>query len=225
VRIDVFTLFPEWFGWMRSSRPFVNATREGGLDVRAYSFRPTTPLGQGQVDDSPYGGGPGMVVRVDVVAAALASVYRVDPETVRDSRRVVVLTPRGRRFSDALAREYATGRDMVLLCGRYEGFDERVHTCLAGEELSLGDFVLAGGEVAAMAVIEAVARRVPGALGNVESLEAESFSPALRGGVEHPHYTRPAVWRGHAVPPTLLSGDHAAIARWRAERVRPRRGA
>jgi len=109
----------------------------------------------------------------------------------------------------------------VLLCGRYEGFDERVHRVLAGEELSLGPFVLAGGEIAAMAVVDAVIRRLPGALGNADSLHGESFSEGLGGGLEYPHYTRPAEWRGHGVPEVLLSGDHGAIARWRSERVLP----
>jgi tRNA (guanine37-N1)-methyltransferase len=221
LRIDVLTLFPEWFEWMRASRPFANAQRAGELQVECFSPRDTTPLGQGQVDDSPYGGGPGMVIRVDVVAAAVEERYGVPAERLRDERRVVVLTPRGRPFSDVVAREYASGGDLLLLCGRYEGFDERVHEHIASEELSLGPFVLAGGEIAAMAVIDAVARRLPGALGNAESLTGESFSEGLGGGLEHPHYTRPADWRGHAVPATLLSGDHGAIARWRAERVRP----
>jgi tRNA (guanine37-N1)-methyltransferase len=223
VRIDVLTLFPEWFEWMRGSRPFANAARAGELEVDCFSPRDTTPLGQGQVDDSPYGGGPGMVIRVDVVAAALEARYGVSAEHVRDERRVVLLTPRGRPFSDPVAREYAAGGDILLLCGRYEGFDERVHEHIATEELSLGPFVLAGGEIAAMAVIDAVARRLPGALGNADSLQGESFSEGLGGGLEYPHYTRPAEWRGHGVPPTLLSGDHGAIARWRAERVRPPR--
>ncbi|HMM48793.1 MAG TPA: tRNA (guanosine(37)-N1)-methyltransferase TrmD [Miltoncostaeaceae bacterium] len=221
MRIDVLTLFPEWFGWMRASRPFANAARSGALTVECFSPRDTTPLGQGQVDDSPYGGGPGMVIRVDVVAAALEHRYGVSAERVREHRRVVVLTPRGRPFHDRVAREYADGPDLLLLCGRYEGFDERVHEHLASEELSLGPFVLAGGEIAAMAVIEAVARRLPGALGNAASLEGESFSEEFAGGLEYPHYTRPAVWREWAVPDTLLSGDHGAIARWRRERVRP----
>ena len=215
------TLFPEWFDWIRTSRPFANAARAGELEVECFSPRDTTPLGQGQVDDSPYGGGPGMVIRVDVVAAALEARYGMTAERVREGRRVVVLTPRGRPFSDPVAREYAAGGDVLLLCGRYEGFDERVHEHLASEELSLGPFVLAGGEIAAMAVIDAVARRLPGALGNAESLAGESFSEGLGGGLEYPHYTRPAVWQGHEVPATLLSGDHGAVARWRAQRVRP----
>ena len=224
MRIDVFTLFPDWFDWMRRPRHLANAALTAGLDVRCFSPRDYTPLRQGQVDDSPYGGGPGMVLRVDVMAAALEAVYSEPAERVKDQRRVAVLTPRGRPFTDAVARELAAEPELVLLCGRYEGFDERVHRVLANDELCLGPFVLAGGEVAAMAVIDAVARRLDGALGNAESLEAESFSEGLGGRVEHPHYTRPAEFLGHEVPPVLLSGDHGAIARWREEHLRPPRG-
>ncbi len=223
MRIDVFTLFPEWFDWMRRPRHLANAALHSGLEVRCFSPRDTTPLRAGQVDDAPYGGGPGMVLRVNVMAAALAAVYGGPPGAVRDARRVVVLTPRGRPFTDAVARELASEPELVLLCGRYEGFDERVHTELAGDEICLGPFVLAGGEVAAMAIIDAVGRRLGGALGNAQSLDAESFSEGLGGGVEHPHYTRPAEFLGATVPPVLLSGDHGAIARWRAERVLPPR--
>ncbi|MGD9571682.1 MAG: tRNA (guanosine(37)-N1)-methyltransferase TrmD [Thermoleophilia bacterium] len=225
MRIDVFTLFPEWFDWMRRPRHLANASLTAGLEVRCFNPRDTTPLSHGQVDDAPYGGGPGMVLRVDVVAAALSAVYGGPAEQVRDARRVVVLTPRGRPFSDAVAEELAAEPEVALLCGRYEGFDERVHTVLANDELCLGPFVLAGGEVAAMAVIDAVARKLEGALGNSASLHAESFSAGLGGGVEHPHYTRPASFLGHEVPPVLLSGDHGAVDRWRAERVLPPRTA
>jgi tRNA (guanine37-N1)-methyltransferase len=224
VRIDVLTLFPEWFDWMRRPRHLANAALHAGLELRCFSPRDTTPLSHGQVDDSPYGGGPGMVLRVDVMAAALEAIYGEPADRVRERRRVVVLTPRGRPFTDAVARELAAEPELVLLCGRYEGFDERVHTRLANDAISLGPFVLAGGEVAAMALIDAVGRRLQGALGNAESLLAESFSEALGGGVEHPHYTRPAEFMGEGVPPVLLSGDHGAIARWRAERVVPPRG-
>lgn len=219
MRIDVFTLFPEWFDWMRRPRHLANAALSAGLELRAFNPRDTTPLPHGQVDDAPYGGGPGMVIRVDVMAAALEAVYGQPAGRVRDGRRVVVLTPRGRQLTDALARELADEPALALLCGRYEGFDERVHDDLASDAISLGPFVLAGGEVAAMAVIDAVGRRLPGALGNAASLEGESFSEALGGGLEHPHYTRPAEFRGRRVPDVLLSGDHGAIARWRAERV------
>ena len=217
----MFTLFPEWFDWMRRPRHLANAAEVAGLELRCFSFRDTTPLPHGQVDDAPYGGGPGMVIRVDAVAAALEAVYGEPAETVRDRRPVTVLTPRGRQFSDGVARELASVEELVLLCGRYEGFDERVHDHFASDAISLGPFVLAGGEVAAMAIVDAVGRRLPGALGNAESLDQESFSPALGGAVEHPHYTRPAEFRGWGIPQVLVSGDHAAIERWRAEHVRP----
>lgn len=219
--VDVLTLFPEWFDWMRRPRHLANAAAVAGLSVRCFNPRDYTPLGQGQVDDSPYGGGPGMVLRVDVMAAALEAVYGVPAETVRDTRRVVVLSPRGRPFTDAVARELAVLPDLTLLAGRYEGFDERVHEYLANDCISLGPFVLAGGEVAAMGIIDAMARRLPGALGNADSLARESFSPGLDGQVEHPHYTRPAEFRGWGVPPTLRSGDHGRIEEWRRSAIRP----
>jgi tRNA (guanine37-N1)-methyltransferase len=225
VQVDVFTLFPEWFDWLRRPRHLANAALSADLELRCFSLRDSSPLPHSQVDDAPYGGGPGMVIRVDVVAAALEAVYGVPAETVREGRRVTVLTPRGRQFNDEVAREYAELDDLTLLCGRYEGFDERVHAHLAGDALSLGPFVLSGGEAAAMAVVDAVARRLPGALGNAESLERESFSPALGGRVEHPHYTRPAEFRGWDVPGVLLSGDHGEIARWRERHTLPPAGA
>lgn len=219
MRIDVFTLFPEWFDWMRKPRHLTQAGELAGLEIRCFSYRDYSSLPNRQVDDAPYGGGPGMVLRVDVVAEALEAVYREPADQVRDRRRVAVLTPRGRRFDDAVAREFAKLDELVLLCGRYEGFDERVHEHLAGDAICLGPFVLAGGEVAAMAVIDAAARRLPGALGNPESLDRESFSEALGGGVEHPHYTRPLDYRGWGVPDVLRSGHHAQIERWRQEHI------
>jgi tRNA (guanine37-N1)-methyltransferase len=217
MQIDVFTLFPEWFDWMRRPRHLANATGGEQLELRCFNFRDYTPLPAGQVDDSPYGGGAGMVLRVDVVASALEAVYGCAADAVKDERHVVVLTPRGRTFSDAIVREYAGIERLTLLCGRYEGFDGRVHEHLASDELSIGGFVLAGGETAAMAVIDAVVRRIPGALGNADSLEHESFSPTLGGRVEHLHFSRPAEFRGWAVPDVLLSGNHGAVARWRDE--------
>ncbi len=224
--VDVITLFPEWFDWMRRPRHLTNAAEISGLDIRCFNPRDHTPLGQGQVDDSPYGGGPGMVLRVDVIAAAMEAIYGMPAERVRDTRRVVVLSPRGRPFTDTIARDFAALPGITLLSGRYEGLDERVHEHLANDCVSLGPFVLAGGEVAAMAMIDAMARRLPGALGNAESLHRESFSPGLEGRVEHPHYTRPAEFRGWGVPPVLLSGDHGAIEDWRRSQVRaaPRAG-
>lgn len=221
MRIDVFTLFPEWFDWLHRPRHLANAVVSAGLDVRCFSYRDHTPLAAGQVDDAPYGGGPGMVLRVDVVARALEAVYGVDALRVRDERPVVVFTPRGRLFTDAVARELAELPALTLLAGRYEGFDERVHELLASDAICIGPYVLSGGEIPAMAVIDAVGRRLPGALGNAASLDTESFSEALGGGTEHPHYTRPASYRGHEVPSVLLSGDHGAVARWRAEHSGP----
>jgi len=211
VQIDVFTLFPEWFDWMRHPRHLVNTD----LELRSFNFRHYTPLAAGQVDDAPYGGGPGMVLRVDVVASALAAVYATDPDAVRRQRRVVVLSPRGRQLDDPMVRELADAPALTLLCGRYEGFDERVHELLASEVICTGPYVLAGGEIPAMTIIDAVGRHLPGALGNQESLDDESFSLALGGRTEYPHYTRPAEFLGAGVPDVLLSGDHGAIARWR----------
>lgn len=215
MRIDVVTLFPEWFAWLAEARHLANASASGDFHVETVDLRASTPLTGGQVDDSPYGGGPGMVIRVDVVAAALEARYAMPAPEVREHRRVIVLTPRGRPFTDAVARELAELSDLTLLCGRYEGFDERVHTGLSNDAISLGPFVLAGGEIPAMAIIDAVGRRLPGALGNAESLDAESFSPGLSGRTEYPHFTRPSSFNGWEVPAILRSGDHGAIARWR----------
>jgi len=221
MRFHVFTLFPSWFDWMRAARHVVNASESDELQLLCHDLRTHTPLRAGHVDDAPYGGGPGMVIRVDVVAAALEGVFGVPAERVRETRRVCVLTPRGRQLFDAVAGEFAGEDELVLLCGRYEGFDERVHDHLASDAISIGPYVLAGGEVAAMVVIDAVTRRLPGALGNAASLDRESFSEALAGGTEHPHYTRPAEFRGWAVPEVLLSGDHGAVERWRVAHAGP----
>ncbi len=225
MRIDVFTLFPGWFEWFRGQRHVANALALGhGLEC--VDMRATTPLSAGRVDDTPYGGGAGMVIRVDVVAAALADRYGRDPVEVRTRRRVIALAAGGRRFDDALASELAAEPALTLLCGRYEGFDDRVHEHLASDVVSIGPYVLSGGELAAMVVCDAVIRKLPGALGDEHSAVEESFSEALEGAPEYPHYSRPPVWRGHAVPDVLLSGDHARIREWRRERSRERgRGA
>jgi tRNA (guanine37-N1)-methyltransferase len=222
LRIDVFTLFPEWFGWLREQRHVRNA-EELGHELRTVDMRATTPLPAGKVDDTPYGGGAGMVIRVDVVEAALGARYGIDPVELPAERRVIALAAGGRRFDDALAAELAGETELTLLCGRYEGFDERVHEHLASEVVSIGPYVVSGGELAAMVVCDAVVRKLPGALGHAESAREESFSRALEGGPEYPHYTRPARWRGHAVPEVLVSGDHARIRAWRIERSRERR--
>jgi tRNA (guanine37-N1)-methyltransferase len=172
------------------------------------------------VDDTPYGGGAGMVLRIDVVCAAVEAVFEGPAEQVKEGRRVVELTPTGRQLDDALAAELA-GPDLVLLCGRYEGIDERV-THLVSDRVSIGPYVLTGGEVPAMAVLDAVVRKLPGAVSNPESVVSESHSDELEGGGEYPQYTRPAAFRGWTVPEVLLSGDHGAVARWRAEQVEKR---
>jgi tRNA (guanine37-N1)-methyltransferase len=214
VRIDVFTLFPHWFDWFVEQRHVRNAL-DGPLELERIDLRATTPLKAGQVDDTPYGGGAGMVVRVDVVEAALRQRYGGDPVDPRPGRRVVALDAGGRQFDDALASELAAAPELTLLCGRYEGFDERVKEHLATDVVSIGPYVLAGGELAAMVVCDAVIRKLPGALGHADSALEESFSTALGGAPEYPHFTRPVEWRGHRVPDILLSGDHARIESWR----------
>ena len=221
MRIDVFTLFPGWFEWFREQRHVQNALGLGhGLDV--VDLRATTPLRAGQVDDTPYGGGAGMVIRVDVVEAALRARWGADPLEDRRDRRVIALAAGGRRFDDALADDLAGEREIALLCGRYEGFDERVHDQLATDVVSIGPYVLAGGELAAMVVCDAVVRKLPGVLGHEDSAVEESFSAALEGSPEYPHYTRPAEWRGHGVPAVLRSGDHARVRAWRLGQSRDR---
>ena len=219
--IDVFTLFPDWLGRFAEQRHVANALAAGHT-LEAVDIRASTPLGAGQVDDSPYGGGAGMVIRVDVVEAALQARYDADPVELPGQRRVIALAASGRQFDDALAAELAAEPALTLLCGRYEGFDERVHEQLASDVVSIGPYVLAGGELAAMVVCDAVIRKLEGALGHADSAVEESFSPALDGAPEYPHYTRPAEWRGHSVPEVLLSGDHARVREWRLEQSRER---
>jgi tRNA (guanine37-N1)-methyltransferase len=217
LRIDFFTLFPEWFDWFQGQRHVSNAA-QAGLELRFFHYRDTTPLTGGQVDDAPYGGGAGMVLRVDVVDAALRAAY----EREGSPSRVILLTPSGRQFDEALAHELASEPDLALLCGRYEGVDERVRDHLATDAISVGPYVLSGGELAAMIVADAVIRKLPGALGHAESAVEESFSEALEGAPEYPHYTRPASYRGWDVPEILLSGDHERIRDWRLARSRER---
>jgi len=213
VRLDVFTLIPGAFAWLRERRP-VAAVLGTELELRVLNFRDTTPLSAGQVDDNPYGGGPGMVLRVDVVAAAFDAVYGGVP-----SHRVVALSPQGRQLDQELVEELAVEEALTLLSARFEGFDQRILDNLCTDVVSFGPYVLSGGEIPALAVIDAVARRLPGAL-TEGSGEVESFSAALDGGLEYPHYTRPAEFRGWEVPEILLSGDHGRIADWRREHVR-----
>ena len=217
MRIDVFTLFPEHFDWFLRQRHVSNAL-SGGSELRFRNYRDTTPLSAGQVDDAPYGGGAGMVMRVDVVDTALEAAYG----SARDGVRKIALAPSGRLFDEALASELAGEEHLALLCGRYEGFDERVVEHLADESISIGRYVLAGGELPAMVVCDAVLRKLPGALGDAESAVEESFSTALEGAPEYPHYTRPASYRGWEVPEVLLSGNHAKVREWRLAQARRR---
>jgi tRNA (guanine37-N1)-methyltransferase len=221
VKIDVFTLFPAWFDWFKGQRHVRNAL-DLGHELGFTDLRAATPLKAGQVDDTPYGGGAGMVIRVDVIEAALRARYGVDPLELPARRRMVALAAAGRRLDDALVAELAAEPELTLLCGRYEGFDERVHEQLASDVVSIGPYVLSGGELAAMVVCDAVIRKLPGTLGHEESALEESFSEALQGAPEYPHYTRPFEWRGHRVPEILLSGDHARVREWRHERSRKR---
>ena len=214
--LDVFTLFPEHFEWFRGQRHVANALAAGN-ELRLFNYRETTPLGAGQVDDSPYGGGAGRVMRVDVIDAALEAAYGGG-----ERPRIVALTAAGRQFDERVAIELASAPQLALLCGRYEGFDERVVEHLADEAISIGPYVVAGGELPAMIVADAVLRKLPGALGDAESAIEESFSEALEGAPEYPHYTRPPEYRSWAVPEVLLSGDHAKVREWRRARSRER---
>ena len=221
MEIDVFTLFPEWFEWFETQRHVRNALTEGHR-LGYVNYRDHTPLTGGQVDDTPFGGGAGMVLRVDVVEAAMRARYDVDATEVGRRRRVIALTPGGRVLDDALVDELAAEPRLTLLCGRYEGFDERILDHFATDRVSIGRYVLAGGELAAMVVCDAILRKQPGALGHAESALEESFSAALEGAPEYPHYTRPAQYRGWDVPEILLSGHHANIREWRLEQARRR---
>jgi tRNA (guanine37-N1)-methyltransferase len=213
MRIDVFTLVPHAFAWLTEQRP-VAAVLGTELELRLFNYRDTTPLRAGQVDDEPYGGGSGMVLRVDVVAAALDAVYG-------DAlpRRVVALSPQGRALTQAIVEGLAAEDEVTFLSARFEGFDERIVEHLATEAVSIGPYVLSNGDLPAMVLLDAVARRLPGALAE-GSGELESFSEELGGGLEYPHYTRPAEFRGWSVPDVLLSGDHGKIDAWRREHVR-----
>jgi tRNA (guanine37-N1)-methyltransferase len=216
MRIDVFTLVPHAFAWQCEQRP-VAAVLGTELELRLLNYRDTTPLRAGQVDDEPYGGGAGMVLRVDVVAAALDAVYGGEPE-----HRVVALSPQGRQLTQPIVEELAGEEQLTLLSARFEGFDERIVAHLASDAISIGPYVLSGGELPAMVLLDAIARRLPGALGSEESGLLESFSAKLDGGLEYPHYTRPAEFRGWRVPDVLLSGDHGRIEEWRRRESRQR---
>ena len=216
MQIDVFTLLPHAFAWLTEQRPLA-AVLGSELDLRFLNYRDYTPLAGGQVDDEPYGGGVGMVLRVDVVWAALEAVYGEESE----GRRVLAFSPQGRQLDQTLVDELAQEDRLTLLSARFEGFDERILEHVATDTVSIGPYVLSGGELPAMVLLDAVGRRLPGAI-REESGAVESFSEALAGGLEFPHYTRPAEFRGWRVPDVLLSGNHARIESWRLERSRER---
>lgn len=204
MRIDVFTIFPEMVSGFAAQSLLGRATERGLLDIRVHDLREHTTDVHRTVDGSPYGGGAGMVLRPEPI---VASIEAADPP-----RPLFLLGPGGRTLDQSIARELAAGEGLSLLCGRYEGVDDRVRTEVCDGELSIGDYVLGGGEVAAMVVLEAVGRLVPGVMGNAESAGEESFSDGL---LEYPQFTKPAEFRGVAVPEVLRSGDHARVARWR----------
>jgi tRNA (guanine37-N1)-methyltransferase len=216
--IDVFCVFPEAVDATVGVGVVGRAITNGIVDYRSFDLRDYSP--DGRIDDMPYGGGAGMVIRVDVVARALEEVYGVPAKEVRSGRRVVLTEPAGRRLTQSYVDEVASGPDLTVICGRYGGIDERVWGTLATEAVSLGEFVLSGGEIVAAALADAAIRRLHGVLGNAESLVGESFS--AEEVVGPPTYTRPASWDGERVPGVLLSGDHAKIRAWRERAARQR---
>jgi tRNA (guanine37-N1)-methyltransferase len=228
VRIDVLTIFPGWFDGPLTTSLLGKAAADGTLDLRVHDLRAWATDRHRSVDDAPYGGGAGMVMRADVWVNAAEAVWNdLPPEATAgnteppvgaahmaggDRPRTLLLTPRGTPLTQGLARELASEERLVLCCGRYEGIDERAHDLVATDEVSIGDYVLFGGEAAAAVVVEAVTRHVPGVMGNATSPDDESFASGL---LEYPQYTRPTQVRGQGVPPVLTSGDHGAVDRWR----------
>jgi tRNA (guanine37-N1)-methyltransferase len=212
VRIDILSIFPEYFAGPFDTSLLGRARQEGILEINVHDLRHWATDRHRTVDDIPYGGGAGMVMKPEPFFAAVEELYG----GVAARPRTVLLTPRGRPLDQELVRDLAGAPALLLICGRYEGIDERVHTQLANDEVSIGDYILAGGEAAACVLVEAVMRLLPGALGNAVSTEEESFSSGL---LEYPQYTRPAEYRGQAVPEILRSGDHGRVAAWRQDRA------
>ena len=207
MRIDILTIFPPFFDSPLSEGIIHRARERGLLDLRVHDLRAWATDRHRVTDDAPYGGGAGMVMKPEPLSAALEQLRTEHP-----GARTVLLSPQGRVWNQGLVREYGALPGLILVCGRYEGVDERVIATFIDEEISIGDYVLTGGETAALVVVETVAREVPGVVGQPESVRQDSFFDGL---LDHPHYTRPAEFRGRSVPEALLSGDHAAIARWR----------
>jgi len=218
MRFDVLTIFPDWFDGPLSTSLLGRAIADGTVTMNLHDLRTYATDKHKSVDDTPYGGGAGMVMRADVLLDACEQVWndgQDGPYVAGGARpRTVVLTPRGRPFTQEDARTFAAEPRLTLICGRYEGIDERVHDLAATDEISIGDYVVFGGEVAAAVLIEAVVRLLPGVVGNADSPTDESFSEGL---LEYPQYTRPETVRGKSVPDVLRSGDHRAVARWRRQ--------
>lgn len=209
MRVDILTLFPEMFAGPFSSSILKRAQERGLIEINLVNIREFSTNKHHTVDDTPYGGGAGMVMGPEALFGAVEHVVR---ELGSMPRRVVLMCPQGRPFNQALAGELARGKNLVLVCGHYEGIDERVREALVTDEISIGDYVLTGGELPAMVVVDALARLIPGVLGEAASAEEESFYTGL---LEYPHYTRPREYRGQAVPDVLLSGHHEEIRKWR----------
>lgn len=219
MRLDVITLFPDLFAGFLGESILAKAIERQQIQIHLHNPRLWTHDKHGRVDDRPYGGGPGMVLSTQPLVDCVEAVQKLD----RDPGRLILLTPAGQRLTQTRVEQLADERRLILICGRYEGFDQRIIDILQPEELSIGDFVLNGGEVAAMVVIETVMRLIPGVLGDESSAKEDSFSQ-VDGGIEFPQYTRPAQYRGRDVPEVLLSGNHAAIQQWREEQSRLRTG-
>ncbi|CAG0937475.1 tRNA (guanosine(37)-N1)-methyltransferase TrmD [Geobacter sp.] len=211
MKFDILTLFPAMFEGPLTESIIRRAVERGLLDIRLHQIRDFATDRHKVVDDAPYGGGDGMVMKVEPIAACIEAV-----KVERPHARVILTTPRGRLFDDAAARELAQEDEVIVICGRYEGVDERVRELFVDDEFSIGDVVLTGGELAAMVMVDATARFIPGVLGSPGSAEMDTFSNGL---LEYPHYTRPAEFRGSTVPPVLLSGNHAEVARWRRRKA------
>jgi tRNA (guanine37-N1)-methyltransferase len=211
MRIDILTLFPEMFEPPLSCSILKRAQDNSLVEIALTNIRDFAADKYNKVDDKPYGGGPGMVMMPGPVFECFEHVRNLSPA----KGRVILLTPQGQKFDQAKAIELSAEERLILIAGKYEGFDERIRTGLAAEQISIGDYVLSGGELAAMVIVDAVVRLLAGALGDEDSAKDESFSESAQGGLEYPQYTRPEVFRGMKVPDILLSGDHAKIAEWR----------
>jgi tRNA (guanine37-N1)-methyltransferase len=224
MHFDIFTLFPEMFRGPFDASIIQRAREAGLVSIAVHNVRDYAPGRHHVTDDTPYAGGGGMVMKPEPIWNAVEAVLGYDPAGRPDARPIILLTPQGRVFSHSIARELATHPRLLLICGRYEGVDERVHRYLATDEISIGDYVLSGGEIAAMVLVDAIVRWLPGVLGDPDAPTDDSHASGL---LEYPHYTRPAVYRGHAVPDILRSGHHAQVARWRRQealrRTRERR--